>query len=188
MRIARLAGMLVACFFAGTLARAAVAPVEAVAQDSVTVKTGRIEGTMLSLEDNTPVADATIRFLDGAGEVVAEAATDAQGRYVIAHLSEGRYTVQVAGALSGTLISSPQGTVTMLRMLIPPPPHQMPRPPAPKDGGAVVPFASTGAGLGAVNWTTVMVSTGISLAVAIPAGAGIAEAMDDDSIIQVVSP
>jgi hypothetical protein len=190
MSYAKVTSVMAAAMLAASAAWAESIPVKAAVIPVYPVKTGRITGSILSADDDlSALAGTRVQFTNAAGQVVAATTTDAQGAFVIANLPEGRYTIDIGG-LKGEILSTPQGSINCLTipmMLIPPVPSAAPAPvPAPAPNVAPsVPYSSTGGFLGGVNWTTVAVSSGISVAVAVPASYGMAKLVQND---QTVSP
>ncbi|HWG15605.1 MAG TPA: MFS transporter [Streptosporangiaceae bacterium] len=66
--------------------------------DVVLPGASRLAGTIRTAGSGTPLAGATVTLADPRGEVVAARSTDAGGRYLIADLAPGRYTLALSAA------------------------------------------------------------------------------------------
>jgi hypothetical protein len=160
-----------------------VVPAKGIVMKSLPVKSGRFSGIIIA-PDMNPLSGAKVEILDGEGHVIAATTTGDAGEFAIANLPEGQYTINVADMLKSGITSSPQGEIESVRMLIPAPDSAGPSGPPPPAPPAV-PYTAGGGYLGNVNWTTVLVSTGVSVAVGVPVSYGVSKWVEKD---QTASP
>jgi EmrB/QacA subfamily drug resistance transporter len=71
---------------------------QAVDLDVLLSGASRLAGTVRAAGTGTPLAGATVTLADPRGEVVAARSTDDQGRYLVADLAPGRYTLALSAA------------------------------------------------------------------------------------------
>ncbi|MBL6749896.1 MAG: TonB-dependent receptor [Nevskia sp.] len=97
-----LAAALLAAAFAAAPRQAHAADVPAPASET---RAGIVQGSVTG-SDGKPASGARIQLADGAGKPVAGTQSDAQGRFSIAGVAPGRYTVSAAGS-GGVAASAP---------------------------------------------------------------------------------
>ena len=84
----------------------------------VEVKTGTLTGQVTTM-DEKPLAGISVKILDTSGKVKHTASTDANGKYEIAGLGDGTYTLMVADSQKVSLLVKPGANNTIINAMLP---------------------------------------------------------------------
>jgi len=84
----------------------------------VEVKTGTLTGQVTSMEEKA-LAGVSIKILDAMGKLKHSATTDTNGKYEIAGLAAGTYTLTIADSQKVSLVVKSDANNTILNAMLP---------------------------------------------------------------------
>jgi len=84
----------------------------------IEVKTGALTGKVTSM-DEKPLAGVSLKILDAVGTVKHSATTNNEGKYEIAALATGTYTLTVADSQKISLVVKPDANSTVVNAMLP---------------------------------------------------------------------
>lgn len=156
--------VLTAVLLVGVLSLSAAAAPKA---SCLTVKAGALKGIVVKADNLKPYAKTTLTLVDPETKKVVQKAEIAKdGAYTLKDLKAGKYVLTVAG-LTAPIEAKVDGKVSTLNLVVPQTKKKA--------------YAAGQLNALAIDWTTVGVTTGISLAIAVPTSYYIAQDAADDA-------